>query len=124
MLEATSAAVEDELKIDFANIYKESHLHRWASSWLSFIFTEKTNKTYSFSYNDIDHTFETSLISCFELLFIFIGIPLSWWDSWVNQSRVQKTCISQLASHRITWGSLWRAYGSNTCLIGEVPSTT
>ncbi|PNY08471.1 pleiotropic drug resistance protein 3-like, partial [Trifolium pratense] len=28
MMEATSAAVEDELKIDFANIYKESPLHR------------------------------------------------------------------------------------------------
>ncbi|XP_061351433.1 pleiotropic drug resistance protein 3-like isoform X2 [Gastrolobium bilobum] len=28
MLEATSASVEQELKIDFAEIYKESHLHR------------------------------------------------------------------------------------------------
>jgi hypothetical protein len=28
MMEATSAAVEDELKIDFANIYKESPLNR------------------------------------------------------------------------------------------------
>lgn len=39
MLEVTSASVEEELKLDFASIYKESLLYKWVifyvTSWNS-----------------------------------------------------------------------------------------
>ena len=76
MLEATSASVEKEHKIDFAKIYKESPLYQWAPSCLTYFIEKKINfmKIWFFRFYLChgNYTIEIVLISCYELLFAII----------------------------------------------------
>ena len=103
MLEVTSQSVEIELNMDFAKIYKESALYKWAE----------------YLKNNWNLSFITS--SC---VFSVAGATMNLINSWANRIPGQAICTSRELLRRAGGNSSNLVYGRWACLTGEALLTT
>lgn len=131
MLEVTTGAQEEALRVDFSQLYKNSELYKWETilSWFkpfySLLFVVNlwfiSKILIIIVYIIYTYKNKTGVFSFLKYKFLCIaGETRLWSRILVSRPLDRVTYTSRLSTRKLSSHNAWLVYGNNTCHTGEI----